>query len=89
MEVKFCDGISTISVVNNMIRIEFFGYTGAEKNAEGQFPRENHLRLVLPAEGFLQTYESLGKLVDEFKQKGFITSREEAENLADNSSPNF
>jgi hypothetical protein len=63
MHEEFCDGIGQVSLTRGMIRIELL--TPSEKRGRAEAPPESGMRLILSAEGFLRTFDTLDRALKE------------------------
>lgn len=81
-QYDYSDGLEHITMLNGMVRLDWFNYTGepAPKPAAEQGaaappalpPREVARQLVLPAGGFLQAYEAMKRFVGQLEAQGVI-----------------
>ncbi len=82
-EMKTCeyaDGLEHITMLNGMVRLDWYNYTGESGAAPGKekgettMPeREVSRQLVLPAGGFLRAYEAMKRFVGQLEAQGIIT----------------
>lgn len=82
---KYADIITRIAMADRMVRMDLATVALESVNEEGQARLEVEERLCMPLAGFLRTYQEMGRLVQNLKDRGIIgeASQEQVEELAD------
>lgn len=76
---EYADGLEHITMMEGMVRLDWFNYTGESAAEQGKGeaaplpPREVTRQLVLPAGGFLRAYEAMKRFVGQLEAQGIIT----------------
>lgn len=73
MQEIFVDGVDKIHFAGGMARIDFGTLQPAE---DGSSKTESTLRLILPPQGFLNTFQSMQQLVNKLEEAGVIQRTE-------------
>lgn len=68
----FCDGISNITLVGGMVRIDLFRLSPTAKDKSGRPAFEFLTQLVMPPDSFLQGLGAMQNLVQQLKEKGVV-----------------
>lgn len=68
----YCDGISNITLVGGMVRIDFFRLSPTAKDKNGRPAMEFLTQLVMPPDSFLQGLGAMQNLVQQLKEKGVV-----------------
>lgn len=77
-QYDYADGLEHITMLNGMVRLDWFNYTGepAAEQGKGEAaplpPREVTRQLALPAAGFLLAYEAMKRFVGRLEEQGVI-----------------
>ena len=72
MSQFYCDGVEEVSVSGGVVRIDLFSLTGKQGEAGKPPPRDFVARLILAPEAFVQTYNSLTRVVRQLEERGLI-----------------
>ena len=78
MEKKeiFADGIGQIHFAGGMVRYDF---VTLQPEAEGKAPvPQANLRIIMPPQGFLATFNSMQQLIDKLLDAGILQKNENA-----------
>jgi hypothetical protein len=73
----FADGITNISIVAGVVRLDFHVMRpkGQQANgAAGEAERESHLSVNLPLSGFVGSINMLQRVLNELIQRGVVSS---------------
>jgi len=74
----FADGIGQIHFLGGMVRYDFMTYQPA---GDGKEPvAEASVRVIMPPEGFLRTYNSMQQLIDKLVEAGILQKNQKAKN---------
>lgn len=66
----FADGMETVHILNGTVRLDMFTL---QPPKDGSQPvAEIRDRIIMPLHGFLQMYETLGKVVNQLVQDGVL-----------------
>ena len=68
----FADGISSIHITGNLVRIDFASVQPQTKNKSGQPIIEVNRRLIMPIEGFLKAIELQEGVVKQLVETGVL-----------------
>ena len=94
-EELFADSISAIAITGSVVRIDFASLSPAEGDAKKQHKSVFRQRVVMPVEGFVQSFGVMARAMQQLEQKGVITKtppdakRADAARAAPAGSPNF
>ena len=70
----FADGIGQIHFAGGMIRFDFVTLQ-PEQEGKAPIPASN-LRIIMPPQGFLNTFNSMQQLIDKLIEAGVLTKNE-------------
>lgn len=73
----FIDGIGQIHFLNGMVRYDLISLQPNPKDAKQPVP-ELKARIIMPPEGFLRTFDTMQKLIDQLSEAGIIKKKENA-----------
>ena len=78
METKevFADGIGQIHFAGGMVRYDFVTLQ-PEENGKAPVPKSN-IRIIMPPQGFLATFNSMQQLIDKLLDAGILQKNENA-----------
>ena len=79
----YADGTYEIGFANGMVRIDLFSLSATGKDDEGRPTREVRQRIVMNAQGFLDTLASMQRMGARLQEAGVIKRREAPENSDD------
>ena len=79
----FVDGVSDISMVNGMVRVDLFSFSATEKGADGSPQPEFRQRIVLSPAGFLETFGAMQGMVQRLQDAGLIRRKDDEEPAAE------
>lgn len=74
---RFADGVETIHILNGTVRLDFFTL---QPDDTGNQPAQLTERLVMPLNGALQLYDTLGKVIDKLVTDGIIGTKKQENN---------
>ena len=74
----FADGIGQIHFVGGMVRYDFITLNPTE-NGKAPVP-EASVRVIMPPQGFLNTFNSMQQLIDKLLDAGVLQKNESAKN---------
>ena len=74
----FADGLETVHMLNGTVRLDLFTLQ-ARRNEEKPVPMVSE-RIIIPLQGFIQLYETLGKVVDKLVQDGVLNRKPQETN---------
>lgn len=72
MEHTFTDGIGSIAVGDNVVRIDFVSLSATEKDAEGNPIPVFRQRVVMPIQGFLKLFGHVEQTHTQMQNAGLI-----------------
>ncbi len=79
----YADGTYEIGFANGMVRIDLFSLSATDKDDEGRPTREVRQRIIMNAQGFLDTLGSMQRMGVRLEEAGVLRRRETAENTGD------
>ena len=72
----FADGIGQIHFAGGMVRYDF---VTLQPEAEGKAPvPQSSIRIIMPPQGFLATFNSMQQLIDKLLDAGILQKNEKA-----------
>jgi hypothetical protein len=71
-ETIFCDGISNITLIGGMVRIDLFTLSPTAKDKNGRPSMQFLTQLIMPPDAFLQGLGAMQNLVQQLKDKGVV-----------------
>jgi len=90
----FADRISEITLTGSVVRIDLASFSASERDANNQPRLEMRQRVVMPTEGFVQSFGLMAKVMQDLQKRGLLRVPEGAAPPADaptkpGGSPNF
>ena len=80
MKEIFADGIGQIHFAGGMVRYDF---VTLQPEAEGKAPvPQSSIRIIMPPQGFLATFNSMQQLIDKLLDAGILQKNENAKKAA-------
>ncbi|OGV31862.1 MAG: hypothetical protein A2020_04055 [Lentisphaerae bacterium GWF2_45_14] len=73
----FVDGIGQIHFLNGMVRYDLISLQPNQENQKQPIP-EMKARIIMPPEGFLRTFDTMQKLIDQLSEAGIIKKKEKS-----------
>lgn len=70
----YVDSIGQLHFVKGMIRYDLVSYQPGKDGSEPT--TEEKLRIIMPPEGFLATFNTMQRLIDQLVDKGVLTKTE-------------
>ncbi len=71
----FVDGIGQIHFLNGMVRYDLVSLQPNQENSAQPTP-ELKARIIMPPEGFLRTFDTMQKLIDQLAEAGVIKKKD-------------
>jgi len=68
----YCDGISNITLVGGMVRIDLFTLSPTAKDKSGRPAVQFLTQIIMPPDSFLQGLGAMQSLVQQLKEKGMV-----------------
>ena len=75
----YADGVENISVVDGIVRVDYFRYSPFQSDAEGKPAREFARRVLMSPQSFLRTYNAMNRIVEQLENRGVIERAAAAE----------
>ena len=75
----FADLIAEIALTGSVVRLDLVSLSATERDANNQPKSEFRQRIVMPAEGFVQSFALMTKVMQELEKKGVIRRAEAAD----------
>lgn len=72
----FADGILEIGFNNGTVRVDLYSYSVSERDADGNPVKEFRQRIVLPPQGFLESFGTMQEMFKRLEGAGVIRRRE-------------
>lgn len=72
METTFSDGIGSIAIGDNVVRIDFVSLSATEKDAEGNAIPVFRRRVIMPIQGFLKLFDHFEQTHQQMQKAGLI-----------------
>lgn len=90
----FADAVGEVSLTGSVVRVDLVSLSATERDANNKPQRVFRQRIVMPIEGFLQSYALMSQVVQQLEKSGVIKKAEgkperAAAAIAKPSSPNF
>jgi len=90
----FADRIVEIAVTGSVVRLDVGSYSSTEKDTNNQPKLELRQRIVMPVEGFMQSFALMTKLMQDLEKRGLIRRADalaaaESKSSSSPASPNF
>ena len=79
----YADGVFDIGFANGMVRVDLFSLSATERDDEGRPTREVRQRVVMNAQGFLDTLGTMQRMAARLQEAGVLRRREEADDTGD------
>jgi len=73
----FVDGIGKIHFSGGMVRFDLITLEPAEEQGEAPIPEEK-VRIIMPPDGFLATFNTMQRLIDQLLEAGVLKKRDKA-----------
>ncbi len=73
----YADGIGQIHFTGGMVRYDFVTLQPKEEGMPPEY--QSSVRIIMPTQGFLATFNSMQKLIDKLLEGGFIKKNENAQ----------
>jgi hypothetical protein len=92
MTTYFCDGLREVTVVNNVVRLEFHRLEAVQRGQNRELQPVVEFTVALPVQGFLQALGVLESVRARFAEQGLIplpSSAEAGPSPPPTKSPNF
>ena len=74
----FADRIGEISVTGSVVRVDLISLSATERDANKQHKPVFRQRVVMPVEGFVQSYALMAQVMQDLEKKGLIRRGEPA-----------
>jgi hypothetical protein len=71
-EERYADAIGEISLVGPTVRIDLVSLSPSEKDEKGQPKPVFRQRIVMPVDGFLQSFGLMSRVMQQLEQQGVI-----------------
>jgi hypothetical protein len=71
----FVDGIGKIHFTGGMVRYDMVTLEPPEENGKDPVPKEK-VRMIMPPEGFLNTFNTMQRLIDQLVEAGVLKKNE-------------
>jgi len=68
----FADRIIEIAVTGSVVRLDLGSFSTTAKDANNQPQLELRQRIIMPAEGFIQSFALMTKLMQDLEKRGLI-----------------
>ena len=68
----YADSIGQLHFVKGMVRYDLVSY---QPSTEGEPTVEEKIRLIMPPEGFLATFNTMQRLIDQLVEKGVLKKK--------------
>ena len=69
---RYADAIGEISLVGTTVRLDLVSLSHTEKDDKGQPKPVFRQRIVMPVDGFLQSFALMGRVMQQLEQQGVI-----------------
>ncbi|MDA0239188.1 MAG: hypothetical protein O3A84_04055 [Proteobacteria bacterium] len=76
----FADGIMELGFGNGMVRMDLYSLSAVEKDADGNPKREFRQRIIMPPQGFLESFSTMQEMFKRLETAGVIRRRDGADN---------
>ena len=73
MSELFADNISELTLTGPLVRIDLVSLSATAKDAEGKPKPELRQRIVMPVDGFVQSFSLMSQLMAQLEKQGVIT----------------
>jgi len=92
----FADRIAEIAVTGTVVRLDFASFSVTARDSGNQPTLEHRQRVVMPTEGFVQSFALMAKVMQDLEKRGLVRRAEPAADPAGSGptapapvSPNF
>jgi hypothetical protein len=75
----YCDGISNITLIGGMVRVDLFTLSPTAKDKSGRPAMQFLTQLIMPPDAFLQGLGAMQNLVQQLKEKGVVRPQPQGE----------
>ncbi len=82
-EELYADRIAEIAVTGTVVRLDLMSLSATERDANKQPKPVFRQRVVMPVEGFVQSYALMAQVMQDFEKKGLICHGEPAGKAGD------
>jgi hypothetical protein len=72
MTTYFCDGLKEVTVVNNVVRLEFHRLETVQRGGNRELRPVSEFTLALPLQGFVNALGVFQKVRDQFAEQGLL-----------------
>jgi hypothetical protein len=72
----FTDRIVEIAVTGSVVRLDLGSFSTTEKDTNNQPKLEIRQRIIMPAEGFVQSFALMTRLMQDLEKRGLIRRNE-------------
>ena len=73
----FADGIMEIGFANGAVRIDLCSFSAKERDQDGNPVKEFRQRVVMPPQGFLESFGAMQEMFRRLQEAGVIKARED------------
>ena len=68
----FADRVGEIALTGSVVRLDLMSLSATERDEKNQPKLEFRQRIVIPAEGFVQSFALMAQMMQELEKKGLI-----------------
>lgn len=87
-EEIFADGIGSIVFEGGVMRIDLISRVPGNRDKDGKPQMAFRQRIIMPVEGFLDSYKIIREILEKMEQSGLITNKSPQNNEAQSSNEN-
>ena len=69
----FADRFAEISLTGPLVRIDLASFSVREKDADGKAQLEFRQRVVMPVDGFVQSFSLMAQVMQQLEKQGLVT----------------
>lgn len=73
----FADGILEIGFANGTVRVDLFSFSASQRDQDGNPIKEFRQRIVMPPQGFLESFGAMQEMFRRLQKAGVIRQRED------------
>ena len=73
----FADGIMEIGFANGIVRLNLYSLSANQRDTEGNPVKEFRQRIVMPPQGFLESFSTMQEMFSRLQSAGVIRRRDE------------
>lgn len=78
----FADGIMELGFGNGMVRMDLYSLSAVERDDDGNPKKEFRQRIIMPPQGFLESFSTMQEMFKRLEDAGVIRRRDESEDKA-------